>query len=103
MAQSCTFPGHCKKAKKSCVCFSTFPLFVHFLYWIRSQLAYSFLNYTYIILINLQAVTGGKKTVASGGTFYQLPPDKENTGLLAGFFFTAIFSRGQATTFVFGS
>ena len=86
MDESCTFLGHCKKAKKSCVYFSTFPLFVHFLYWIRSQLAYSFLNCTYIILINLQAVTGGKKTVTSGGTFYQLPPDKENTGLLAGFF-----------------
>ena len=79
-----------------------FHIFVHFLDWIRSQLAYSFLNCTYIILINLQAVTGGKKTVASGGTFYQLPPDKENTGLLAGIL-TAIFSRGQATTFVFGS
>ena len=79
-----------------------FHIFVHFLDWIRSQLAYSFLNCTYLILINLQAVTGGKKTVASGGTFYQLPPYKENTGLLVGIL-TAIFSRGQVTTFVFGS
>ena len=37
------------------------------------------LKKTYLILETLQAVAGGKKTVASSGKFYQLPPDKENT------------------------
>ena len=35
------------------------------------------------LLVNLQAVAGGSKfCFSSGGKFYQLPPDKENTSYL---------------------
>ena len=65
--------------KKTFVYFSTFPyIFIHFLCenLIRSQLSlFSFFQ----ILVNLKAVAGGIRSVASGGKFYQLPPDKENT------------------------
>ena len=62
--------------KKSCVYFSTFPyIFIHFLCEnpIRSQL-----SFVKIFLVNLQAVQA-VRSVASGGKFYQLLPDKENT------------------------
>ena len=52
----------------------------------------------YLILVNLQAVEGGKKcclTEKSGGNFYWLPLDKSNTVALTGNLkgiFTTIFS-----------
>ena len=52
-------------------------IFIHFLDRIGSQLVDCIIQY--LILVNLLAVAGGKNIVASGGKFYQLLPDKENT------------------------
>ena len=61
-----------------------FHIFIHFLVRIRSDhnLCIIFFKKIYLILANLQVVGG--KSVASGGKFYRLPPDKENTEIGAG-------------------
>ena len=43
---------------------------------ISSDHNFLFFKSTFLILVNLQAV----RSVASGGMFYRLPPDKENSG-----------------------
>ena len=74
----------CSLKKNSCIYFSTFP-YIHSFPCenrIGSQLVYYFFKTIYLISANLQVVGG--KSVASGGKFYQLPPDKENTEIGAG-------------------
>ena len=50
----------------------------------RIRLDHNFLfQKSTFLLVNLQAVAGGRKfCFSSGGKFYQLPPDKENTSYL---------------------
>ena len=74
----------CSLKKNSCIYFSTFP-YIHSFPCenrIGSQLVYYFFKTIYLILANLQVVGG--KSVASGGKFYRLPHDKENTEIGAG-------------------
>ena len=54
-----------------------FHIFIYYLNRIGSQLAY-FFNKTYSMLVNLQAISGGKKCCFDR-KFYRLPPDEENT------------------------
>ena len=62
----------CGPEKKSCVYFSTFPYISFISLWESARITTCvFFETNYFILVNLQAVAGGK--------FYRLPPDKEST------------------------